>query len=322
MIVVWRVTQKCNLSCPFCAYDRRVIRPRKEADPELMRRFGVVLAEYERRTGDAVLVSWIGGEPLLWRPLTGLTVFFSAELDLRVSTTTNGTSLVSSAVREHVLEHYTELTVSVDGIGEAHDELRGWPGGYRALRESVRWLAAAKRSRERGPRLRANVVLMRQTIGGFEALCRELAGWGIEEITFNQLGGRDRPEFFPAHRLLPEQAEWLARKVPALRTRLGRLGVRLKGGEGYLDRILASSRDARVPVADCHPGQRFVFINEDGMAAPCDFTTESYGVPLAELDCVEALRGLPVRLAQRRRERTAAACRDCHSTQVFEKFAV
>jgi len=27
MIVLWRVTQKCNLSCPFCSYDRRVTRP-------------------------------------------------------------------------------------------------------------------------------------------------------------------------------------------------------------------------------------------------------------------------------------------------------
>jgi len=321
MIVVWRVTQKCNLSCPFCGYDRRVIRPRKEADPEIIRRFGVVLAGYQRSSGDSVLVSWIGGEPLLWRPLSDLTVFFTAELGLRVSTTTNGTTLGSPAVREHVLDHYTELTVSVDAIGEGHDELRGWPGGYQALRESVSWLAAAKRSRERGPRLRANVVLMRQTIAGFEELCRELAGWGIDEITFNQLGGRDRPDFFPAHRLLPEQVEWLAREVPAIRTRLGESGVQLKGGEGYLRRILASSRDERIPVEDCRPGERFLFINEEDVAAPCDFTTSSYGIPLAELGCLDALRRLPVRLAQRRCERPVAACADCHSTQVFDKFA-
>src|SRR5688572_15304270 len=204
MIVVWRVTQKCNLSCPFCSYDRRVNRPRKDADASVIRRFGSVLAEYQQATGDSVLVSWIGGEPLLWTFLTDLTVFFTGQLGLRVSTTTNGTTLRRPAVREHLLAHYEELTVSVDGIGEVHDTLRGWPGGYHALRESMTLLAEAKRSRRRGPRLRANVVLMRQTIDGFERLCRELAGWGIEEITFNQLGGRDRPDFFPPHRLLAE----------------------------------------------------------------------------------------------------------------------
>ena len=78
-----------------------------------------------------------------------------------------------------------------------------------------------------GPRLRANVVLMRNTIADFEALCMELAGWGIAEITFNQLGGRDRPEFFPAHRLLPDDAAWLTSEIPRLRARLNGLGVQL-----------------------------------------------------------------------------------------------
>ena len=102
MIIVWRITERCNLSCPFCAYDRRVTRPRREADVKTARRFGSVLAEYQRNTSDPVLVSWIGGEPFLFSPLNGLTVFFTKELGLRVSATTNGTSLNSASVRDHV----------------------------------------------------------------------------------------------------------------------------------------------------------------------------------------------------------------------------
>ena len=261
-----------------------------------------------------------GGEPLLWRPLTELTVFFTEQLGLRVSATTNGTTLSSLSVREHLLTHYAQLTVSVDGIGEVHDTLRGWPGGYRALREAVTWLSEAKVSRGRGPLLRANVVLLRQTIAGFETLCRELAGWGIEEITFNQLGGRDRPEFFP-HRLLPEQASWLAEGMPGLRSRLAGIKIRLNGADGYLQRILASSRDEPVPVADCHPGERFLFINESGVAAPWNFTSHDCGVPITELRTAEALRQLPHRFAAARRQRRLPPCEDCHCTQVFEKFS-
>src|SRR5204863_4965549 len=209
--------QRCNLCCPFCAHDRRESWPRRDADVEAIRRFGVVLAEYQRRTGDRVLVSWIGGEPFLFPALAELTVFFTRQLDLRVSATTNGTTLGSAGVRDHVLAHYSELTVSVDGIGDVHDTLRCWPAGYATLRRSVGQLAEAKRTAMRGPRLRANVVLMRQTIAAFEPLCLELADWGIEEITFNQLGGRDRPEFFPTHRLLPEQTACLQDFVPHLR---------------------------------------------------------------------------------------------------------
>jgi MoaA/NifB/PqqE/SkfB family radical SAM enzyme len=317
MIVVWRVTERCNLSCQFCAYDRRIARSRREGDEEIIRSFGSVLAEYQHKTGDSVLVSWIGGEPFLFSALRSLTAFFTTELGLRVSATTNGTTLSSASVREHVLAHYTELTISVDGIGSVHDELRGWPSGYAALRASVMQLAQAKRANNQGPRLRANVVLMRQTIGDFERLCLELAGWGIEEITFNQLGGRDRPEFFPVHRLLLEQTAGLANEIPRLRARLAGLGVRLNGSEAYLARINATSRDEALPVVNCHPGEQFLFINEDGIASPCNFTTHEYGVPIRELSDIGAL---PDRFTQARLERRARACEDCHSTQVFAKF--
>jgi MoaA/NifB/PqqE/SkfB family radical SAM enzyme len=320
MIVLWRVTQRCNLSCPFCAYDRRVEWQRNEAEPALVRRFGDVLSAYQRQTGDRVLVSWLGGEPLLWPPLKKLTVAFTQLLGLRVSATTNGTTLGSPAQREHLLEHYAELTISVDGVGATHDRLRGWPGGFAELRDGIQALAEARRTTGRGPKLRVNTVLMRTNLDEFEPLCLELASWGVEEITFNQLGGRDRPEFHPAHRLLPAQAEQLAGLLPALRERLAASGVRLVGSPEYLRRIAASARDERIPIADCHPGERFLFITERGVASPCSFTVDGYGVPLEEMDSAEALAGLSARFSEARRRQRLAPCEDCHSTQVFEKF--
>ena len=192
MIIVWRVTQTCNLSCPFCGFDRRLRRVRRNADVETVARFGAVLSDYQRATGDSVLVSWMGGEPLLWPPLRELTEHFTRRLGVRVSTTTNGTPLASAAVREHIAEHYSELTVSVDGLGAVHDDLRGWRGGFAHLRRVIPMLVAERQTRGRGPLLRVNVVLMRDTISGFERLSSELADWGIDEITFNQLGGDDR----------------------------------------------------------------------------------------------------------------------------------
>jgi len=322
VIVVWRVTERCNLSCPFCGYDRRVERARRDADVETILRFGAVLSAYQRATGDRVLVSWMGGEPLNWAPLQELTQRFTRRLDLRISTTTNGTSLGSASVRSHILEHYSELTVSVDGIGGIHDALRGWRGGFAHLRRAIPRLVAEREVRGQGPLLRANVVLMRDTIGGFEALCAELADWGIDEITFNQLGGDDRPEFLPAHRLSPSDAEWLATNIPRLRAALVRRGVRLVGKARYLRRILATANGQRIPVRDCGPGERFLFIDERGHVAPCSFTTDRYGVPLHEIATWEELQRLPQRFSAMRSVSRAAACDDCHSTNVFEKFHV
>jgi len=320
MIIVWRVTQSCNLSCPFCGFDRRLDRVRRDADVETVARFGAVLSEYQRGTGDRVLVSWMGGEPLLWPPLRELTEHFTRRLGVRVSTTTNGTPLGSTVVRDHIVEHYSELTVSVDGIGTVHDELRGWRGGFAHLRHVITMLVAERQAKGHGPLLRVNAVLMRDTVGDFERLCTELVNWGIDEITFNQLGGDDRPEFFRARRLLPSHAEWLSANVPRLRKDLARRGVRLGGGQGYLRRVLATASGQRLPVGDCGPGERFLFIDELARVAPCSFSTRDYGVPLAEIDTWEALQQLPRRFSAMRAASSAPCCGDCHSTHVFEKF--
>jgi AdoMet-dependent heme synthase len=321
MVVVWRVTERCNLSCKFCAYDRELSWPRRDANPKSIRDFGAVLSEYQQITGDSVLVSWLGGEPLLWQPLTELTRTFCSEYQLRVSTTTNGTRLSFPEVRAHLLEYYSELTISVDGIGSLHDESRGWPGGFARLERDVTRLANEKRIDGRGPILRANVLLMRETLPGFEQLCVRLADWGIEEITFNQLGGNDRPEFYPTHRLLPKQADWLVRELPQLQERLAAIGLRLHGSDSYINRIRATTYGERLSMQDCHAGEKFSFINELGQIAPCSFTASGYGIPLSDIKTASAVLELPFRFSELRNQRRHTACEDCHSTQVFEKFA-
>lgn len=320
MIVVWRVTERCDLACPFCAYDRRVRRPRADADPAAVLAFGAALAAYQRATGDPVLVSWLGGEPLRWRPLGALTAAFTRDLGLRVSATTNGTALAAPAVRAHVLAHYAELTVSADGFAPVHDQLRGRTGVFDAARDAVRALAAARREAGRGPLLRANVVLMRDTIADFERLCEELASWGVDEITFNQLGGADRPEFFPAHRLRPADVATLGERVERLRGRLAGAGVRLAGSDPYIRRIRTSAEGRRLPVADCGPGDTFLFVSEAGLVAPCSFTGEAHAIPIGELATAADVAALPARFAARLAARPAPACADCPSTRVFAKF--
>jgi radical SAM protein with 4Fe4S-binding SPASM domain len=75
-----------------------------------------------------------------------------------------------------------------------------------------------------------------------------------------------------------------------------------------------------IPVSDCQPGKQFLFINENGVVAPCHFTDLDYGVSVMELNDAEALRRLPQLFATARNERTSNFCEDCHSTRVFDKF--
>lgn len=324
LVVLWRVTERCDLACAFCAYDRSLRLVRRVADRDRVLAFAEKLGAHGNNTGTRVLVSWLGGEPLSWPPLADVSRACREQHGIDLSLTTNGTRLGRPEVRDLLLTQYAELTVSVDGFAEHHDRLRGRAGLYESLSRAVRALAAEKRSGGSGPLLRANVVLMRDTLAAFPALCRELARWGIEEITFNQLGGNDRPAFYPANRLLPEQVARFANDLPALRRELLCAGVMLRGADQYLKRIAASANGVPLAPGDCAGGRNFLFIDEEGRIAPCAFTAREYGIALDRIDDVNqshTVDGLPAHFAAHRLATPARACADCHSTQHHGKFA-
>ena len=69
LVVVWRVTEACDLGCWFCEYSRQRGGPRRSVPANQAVAFGNSLGEYAAASGRDVLVSWLGGEPLLWPPL-------------------------------------------------------------------------------------------------------------------------------------------------------------------------------------------------------------------------------------------------------------
>jgi MoaA/NifB/PqqE/SkfB family radical SAM enzyme len=316
LVVVWRVTTRCNLACGFCAYDRDLPFVRHETDEASARALGCALTKTRDRLGRDLHVSFLGGEPFAWEPLPRVARHF-AELGLSLGVTTNGVSLGSAAARELLLDCFDALTLSIDGVGAMHDDLRSWPGGFARLAAALSALSDEKARRGRGPLLRVNTVLMRDNIRQFPELCRVLAELGVQELTFNRLGGRDRPEFFAAHRLRPADLERFSGELPELRRESSRRGLSILGARGYVDRLLSLERAERVAIGDCEPGQRFLFVDEHGTIAPCSFTLDGYGERATDLD---DLCHLPRRFLARQRAQPAGACDDCASTQVFEKF--
>src|SRR5262249_54244349 len=195
-----------------------------------------------------------------------------------------------------------------------------WRNGFEKLRVWIPLLAARSRAIGSPLKLRVNVVLMRQNVEHFAALCAELATWGVREITFNQLGGRDRPEFYPAHRLRSADIDRVETELPIIRRTIARHGVTLVGGAAYVARIRASTLDQRYPVDDCGPGERFLFIDERGRVSPCSFTTADYAVDVHSLRSGHDIAALPARFRTMRRARRSTQCDDCMSTQVCDKF--
>jgi hypothetical protein len=112
----------------------------------------------------------------------------------------------------------------------------------------------------------------------------------------------------------------LARELPGIQRNALTAGLKIFGSRQYLERILATSQGTALSIDNCNPGKRFLFINEENQVSPCNFTTEGYGIPLSQLDDVPALIHVAERFRYRQVYERAAACDNCMSTQVFEKF--
>lgn len=322
LVVVWRVAEACDLDCAYCEYRRSARRPRRSAAPESVLAFGRLLAEYQRATGRPVLLSWLGGEPLLWPPIWEVSSTLRREHGLALSVTTNGTRLRVPDLRRRLIEDFAEVTLSVDGDAATHDSVRGAPGLHAHLQAVIEDLRVRKAAAGRGPIIRVNTVLMHSNLTQLERLGEGLAAWGVEELTFNPLGGAPGDPFFEAERLQPADVAWLTLHLDGLRARLAQRGLLVRGSQRYVQRLDFAAHRWGWPVADCAPGDRFWFVDEHARLAPCSFATAEYGLPLAELRTVADLRDLPRRLAAQRRLAPAPACRDCHSPQVFGKFTL
>src|SRR5690606_19877630 len=102
---------------------------RREADEKTVLRFARLLGEFQHSRNERVLISWLGGEPLLWSPLFPLSRSLREEYGVEFSVTTNGTLLHRAVIQEQVLACLTELTISVDAFAEQHNAWRSWPNG-------------------------------------------------------------------------------------------------------------------------------------------------------------------------------------------------
>jgi MoaA/NifB/PqqE/SkfB family radical SAM enzyme len=316
LVVVWRVTTRCNLGCGFCAYDRALQFARHDASELTARALGQALAEERRQSGRTIHVSFLGGEPWLW-PLLPQVARDYAALGLSLGITSNGTGLKQPAALELLLDCFDELTLSLDGLPATHNRLRAWPRGHEQVFGALERLLEARRRRARPLRVRVNTVLMRDNVAEFGELCRSLARLGVDEVSLNRLGGRDRPDFFAQHRLGAADLAELMRELPALRRELSPRGLCIVGSDAYLERLVSLERGERASLAACNPGQTFLFVDEHGQVAPCSFTLPEYGEPVqAGMTATALSRSFSLRQCSRR----AAACDDCQSTHVFGKF--
>jgi uncharacterized protein len=148
------VAQKCNLGCTYCYAQQGEFGGAAKNMPLDVAIQSVELLFRDVAPGERVNLSFLGGEPLVNRPVIRAATERAIELakerhaQATFSITTNGT-LLTSDDGDFFERHAFAVTISIDGIGEVHDAQRPYKGGSgsfdRIMANAARLLRAQRR---------------------------------------------------------------------------------------------------------------------------------------------------------------------------------
>lgn len=135
LVLIWELTQACELACDHCRAD--AVPNRHPA--ELTTAEAKAMLDDAREFGEGQLVVFSGGDPLKRDDLIDL-VEYGTEIGLNVTLTPSGTaSLTRDRIETLADAGLRRMALSLDGPSpEAHDSFRGEAGSYADTVEAAR----------------------------------------------------------------------------------------------------------------------------------------------------------------------------------------
>lgn len=274
------VTARCGLNCGHCFYREEL--QQGDASREM------TLAEYDRMT--AALPNFpkliiTGGEPFLRKDLKDIATFFyenrSRARQITIPTAGYHTDRIVELV-EHLLlprkDLILEIQLSIDGVGEKHDKIRG-KGSFDKLMRTYRALRPIQDENE-GLRIRFNYTFSRATQEQFaethEYVTGELGNPHFDMVLVrratiddNFAGQVDIGLYRQATKLLQDQEMKKAKGSLFKQLLAQRVGVER-------DIIAHHHKNERV-MTNCTAGTLTAIISEEGEVRPCEILDTSFG---------------------------------------------
>lgn len=155
MLVIWEVTQACDLACVHCRASAQ-----SERNPhELTTEQGYRLLDEIRSFGEPLMV-FTGGDPLKRPDLYDL-IRYAVKIGLRTNVTPSATPLLTAQAIERFQEAgITRMALSLDGPdAQSHDDFRGIPGTF------DRAMFALRHAREIGLDTQLQTTVTRRNMG-------------------------------------------------------------------------------------------------------------------------------------------------------------
>ncbi len=131
-VVVWNVTQRCNLKCVHCYAHAKDMAYNNEMSTHQ----GKELIDDLARFGAPVIL-FSGGEPLVRKDLPELAEY-AVEKGMRAVISTNGTLITSKTARILKDIGLSYVGISLDGMQEINDRFRGIKGAFQSALRGIK----------------------------------------------------------------------------------------------------------------------------------------------------------------------------------------
>lgn len=280
--LVFSVTARCNSCCKTCFYHARLNGNVDELSLQ-------EIEKMSKRFGPLLELALTGGEPFMRDELAEICeIFYKNNKARAISISTNGfyferVEKIVRAILGKCAKSILSVEISIDGIGETHDMIRGLPGSFENIRETHDRLVGLKKQY---PNLwvKANTTFCSYNQNHMENL-RDFVKkkFRFDDHSISPIGGD--PRDCSAKNISWDKYAQVARKaIEEKRIKgisfLKRLFFCLR--QEVLEEVLrvAAGKPYSSP---CTAGRKIVFIDETGDVYPCVLIREKLGA-LRELD--------------------------------------
>ena len=259
----WECTLRCNLSCRHCGSDCKQISTIKDMPKE---DFGRVLDSVAAATDShKVMINITGGEPLCRPDLEecGKMIY---EKEFPWGMVTNALALTPQRYRRLLQCGLRAMTISLDGIGETHDWMRGRNGSFEKAAAAIKMVIDSGE-------IAFDVVtcVNKRNFGQLNELKEYLIGLGLKEWRLFTVFPAGRAAQDPELQLSPEEFRGLMEFIKASRKE-GRIMAEY-GCEGFLGNY---EGEVRSHFYQCSAGITVGSVMADGSISACPSIRADY----------------------------------------------
>ncbi len=274
------LTYRCNLTCRTCGVWKKGFKDiEKELTlPEIfqiidqIKEFGV-----ER-------ISLLGSEPFMKENIEDIFRYIK-KTGLKCFITSNGVLMTPENIRAMIQAEVDRINISIDGVGERHDKIRGVPGTFDKARANVRLLVEEREeSGKKKPEITLHSTLSRLNIDQIEPVKKLKDDWRVDHVTFQYMVETPKEKVeetqfngirAASHRLSAwndsllfrkEEVGHLRQTIRRMRERGEKLDFAMRSLDRWSDENLLTGQ---VPIKRCYATHNHLLINPFGDLIPC-----------------------------------------------------